>query len=164
MATRTAPLFTATANFRRVTIHLIDTSGDLWTDEMEVPVAQAAATVETWIAAYQAATQASVYKITEELVRSGAPVRANADAGFRAGGENGINITYKNFTNMATLPSRLIAPQGDTMEGTTDTVDIADPLFTTLRDAVLAIKTGFAFASAQFTGHRERKNNTRVKG
>jgi len=164
LATRTAPLFTATANLRDVTIHLIDASGDLWSDEMSVPVGQAASTIETWIAAYQAATQCSIYKVSDLLVRSGAPLRANADAGFRAGGEMGINMTYKNFTTNETLPARLVGPIGDVMEGNTDTPDIAATQFTDLRDAVLAIKTGFVLASAQFTAHRERKNNTKVKG
>lgn len=164
MATRTAPLFTATANLRNVTIHLIDASGDLWTDQMPVPVGQAASTLETWVAAYQAATQCSVYKLTDELLRTGAPLRANADAGYRAGGDSGVNVTFKNFTTGETLPSRIVGPIGAIMEGNTDTPDITATEFTDYVDAVLAIKTGFSLASAQFTNHRERKNNTKVKG
>lgn len=163
MATRTAPLFTATANFRRVTLHLIDTSGDMWTEEMDVPVGQTGSTIEDWAAAYQAATQASLYQITDTLIRSGAPLASNAENEFRAGGEGGINITYKNFTTFATVPSRLIAPQPQTMIGDTDTPDVSDALFTALRDAVIVIKSGFSWVSSQFTAHRERKNNTKVR-
>lgn len=160
--TRTAPAFTAAANLRRITLHLIDTSGDLWTDEMYVPVAATAATIEAWAAAYQADTQSSLYKITDELVRSGASLASNGDTGFRAGGESGINIIYKNPTTAETLPTRLVSPVVSTMAGDSDTPDQAG--FQDLIDAVVAIKTGFVYYSAQYTTRRERKNNTKIKG
>lgn len=164
MATGTAPVWTAAAGIRQVTLHLIDASGDLWTDEMFVPVGTTAALLAAWQAAYQAATQASIYKTTDASIRSGAMSAGNADAGARSGGESGINITYKNWATLDTLPSRLIAPVPEVMVGDTDTVDTATAEFIALRDAVVAIKTGFAFAEAQYTVHRERRNNTRVRG
>lgn len=165
MATRTAPAFTAAAQLRKITLHLIDASGDLWSEEINVGVAEAAVDIEAWAAAYAATSQASLWKITDELVRQGAPLVANADAGMRSGGESGINMLFKNYTTGATESQRLVAPVPDVMLGNSDTVDTTFLAYTTLADATEAILlTTAVLTSSQYTVHRERRNNTRTRG
>lgn len=162
MATRTAPAFTATATGRRITIHMIDSSGDLFTEKLLVALAATAAAIEAWIAAYQAATNASVYKITDELLREGDADPDNAVSAFRAGIENGINLLYKNPTTRDTFGVRIIAPVAATMQGNQDIPLLSSTEATDLITATLALTTGYNFKSSQYTTHRERSNNPRV--
>jgi len=160
--TRTAPLFTATATDRLVTIHVVDRSGDNWAETFRFPVGQSASTIETVIAAYQAATQASVWKVTDQLIREGAEVSANANIDQRNQASQGINLLFKNPTSHITYTPRIVAPVLAAMQGDQDipVVD-ADPVEAFI-SAYVAILASFNFQSAQYTDRRERKNNPRV--
>lgn len=161
--TRTAAAMTATAVARRITIRLIDASGDKWAEELYVPVAATAANIETWIAAYQAATQASVYEIDDTLIRDADADPDNAEANQRNSGSQGINMLYKNATTRATNNSRLIAPIEAALQGNQDIPLLSSTEVAALIVAQLAITTGFTFREAQYTERRERRNNARVR-
>jgi len=161
--TRTAPLFTAAANARRITLYLIDASGDLTTETKYVAVAATAAAIEAWAAAYQDASQSSLYWIDDVLIRSGDADPDNAGSEQRSSVKDGINFAYKNPTTLASMPSRLVAPVTDTMQGNQDIPLLTSPELTALITAELALMTGFSLQSAQFTERRERKNNARIK-
>lgn len=163
MATRTAPAFTAAANDRIVSFGLIDASGDVWSESEHVPVAATAASIETLAAAYQAATQASLFSITDNIIRVGDADADNADVGQRNSIKDGVNLLMKNFTTIVSSTPRLIAPIGAVMQGNQDIPLLTATEMTDLIVAYLAVKTGFALQSAQYTERRERKNNTRVK-
>jgi len=164
VGTSTAPLFTAAANERTITLHLIDASGDLATQALAVPVAMAAADISTYALAYQAASQASLYGITDTIGRFGAMDASNAGTDIRYGVESGINNLFK---NPATIPDtvqslRLVSPILETMQGFSDTPLLSAAEMSALIVATLAILTGFNHQSAQYTTRRERKNNVRV--
>jgi hypothetical protein len=160
--TRTAPAFTAAANERQITLHLVDASGDQYTDNLIVDVAATAAAIETYAAAYAAASNASLWAISDTLLRLGDKDADNAVAEFRATVAEGVNTLYKNTTTGVTITPRLIAPIAATMQGNQDIPLLSSAEFTALIVATLALKTGFALQQAQFTGRRERKNNPRV--
>lgn len=161
--TRTAPLFTAAANARRITLYLIDGSGDLTTETKYVAVAATAADIEAWAAAYQDATQASLYWIDDVLIRSGDADPDNASVLQRSSVKDGVNLAYKNPTTLASVGSRLVAPVPDVMQGNQDIPLLTEPEFTALIAAELALMTGFSLQSAQYTERRERKNNAKIK-
>jgi len=161
--TRTAPLFTAAANARRITLYLIDASGDLYTESKYVPVAATAAAIEAWAAAYQDATQTSLYWIDDVAIRSGDADPDNAGIEQRSSVKDGINLAYKNPTTLASQSSRLVGPVTDTMQGNQDIPLLTSPEMTALITAELALMTGFSLQSAQFTERRERKNNAKIK-
>jgi len=161
---RTAPAFTAAATRRIITLHLIDASGDFYSEDWDVPIAATAANIETWAAAYAAASQASLWQINDQQLRTGQDVAANANTDQRNSVKDGINVLYGNNTTNVSTTLRLIAPILAAMDGDQDI-----PLMTSTEVAALTTATGVispagAFLdSGQYTERRERKNNARVK-
>lgn len=161
--TRTAPDATLTGTSTTVTLHLIDASGDLYTDSIESVTAPTAAQIEAWAVAYQAASQASLYKVTVATEFAGDADPDNAEALYRGSVKDGINLLYKNLTTLQAITPRLVAPIADTMQGNQDIPLLSSAEMTALIVAELAILTGYNLESAQFTERRERSNNPRIK-
>lgn len=161
--TRTAIAFTAAATSRSITLHLIDASSDLWAENMTVPVAATAASIEAWAAAYAAASNASLYGITDSQMRIGDADPDNAVAEYRAATGSGVNTLFKNLTTLDTSPQRLIAPIAAVMQGNQDIPLLSATEMAALIVAILAIKTGYTFQRAQYTDRRERRNNPIIK-
>lgn len=163
MATRTAPTVDGSPNVTNVTLHLVDTSGDTFTDQLPVFGTPTAADYEAWAASYQAATQASLWKVSigQEYVGDADP--DNADAGFRGSISDGINLLYKNIATRNSVTPRLVAPISAVMQGNQDIPLISSAELTALITAELAILTGYGLSTAQFTGRRERTNNPKIK-
>lgn len=161
--TRTAPAATAAANRRYISIHMIDASGDQLAHKLAVAIAATAAAIEAWIAAYQAATNSSVYEYTDTLIRSGEALTANAVAAYRGGVENGVNLLFKNPGTLDTFGVRVIAPVSGDMSALGDAPDVAGTLLQDVIDTTTALAAGYDFSSAQYTSRRERRNNSRVR-
>jgi len=160
--TRTAPAFTATMTRRSITLHLVDRSGDTWTESLGVGIAATAASIETWAAAYAASSQASLYMITDNQIREGAKTSTNANFDQRNQVSQGINLLLRNPSTNSTLNPRVVAPVLAAMLGDQDIpVTNADPI-EALISAYGALQATYNFQSAQYTDRRERKNNPRV--
>lgn len=159
--TRTAPDFTGTADERNVTLHFIDTSEDYYSQVLtELPNAATDAQVEAIAAAFQAASQASLWKIQDSFLYVGAALASNAESGLRSNSADGINILYKNGADGVTY--RLPAPVPATMDGSTDVVDPTSTELLAINTAVEAAVTGYVAQSAMFTGRRDRKNKRKT--
>lgn len=164
MATRTAPNpDVATPNKVTSTLHLIDASGDLYTDAIVSLTAVATSDVEIWADAYQQATQASIWKISQTQEWEGDADADNADVFQRNSGTQGINMLFKNPALVEGTTPRLVAPQPATMQGNQDIPLLTSTEMTNLIVAYLAILSGYAFDSGQYTTHRTRQNNPRIK-
>jgi len=161
--TATAPAFTATATSRLASLHLIDASGDLFTDALYVPVAATAAQLNAWAVAYQAASNASIWKLTDEMVREGDADPDEAIAEYRASVSDGVNMLFRNIAEGQSVTPRLIAPIADVMQGNQDIPLVSSDEMTALVVALLALLPSYDFKTAQFTGRRERKNNPRIR-
>jgi len=162
--TSTAPDVSAAApNETTATLHLVDASGDLFTDTITMPSAITLANIEAWKASYQDATNASIYKVTEERAWVGDLDPDNAVAAFRASAKEGVNLLFKNLTTLRTITPRLIAPIDAVMQGNQDIPLLTATEFVALIADYQAILTGFSLSSAQFTGRRERSNNPRIR-
>lgn len=163
MPTRTAPSFTAAASRRNITLRLIDASGDLYSETLPVAVAATAANVETWAAAYAAASNASLYGIVDSIERLGDADPDNATVGQRNSVKDGVNSLYKVASTGEALTTRLVAPIPAVMQGNQDIPLLSATEMSALIVAYLALLSGFGFNSAQYTERRERKNNPKVK-
>jgi len=163
MATRTAPAMTATATSRQVSLRLIDASGDLYSEPLVVPVAATAANIEAWAAAYQAASNASLYAIEDTNFREGDADPDNAVAAYRGSVKDGINLLFKDVANRVTFSDRVVAPIADTMQGNQDIPLLSSDELTNVITSVLTLKAAYDFAQAQFTERRERTNNPRIR-
>jgi len=162
--TRTAPTV-AIANINRsiTSIHAVDASGDLYTDSIATPDLVSDGLVEAWVDAYQAATNASVYKVSQSIEYIGSLDPDNAVAAFRGSVAEGVNLLFRNGTTLDTETPRLIAPVAATMQGNQDIPLVTSTELDDLITAILAFLTGYALDSAQFTGRRERRNNPRIR-
>lgn len=164
MATRTAPNpDVATPNKVISTLHLIDASGDLYTDSLTTLGTVATSDLELWADAYQVASQASIYKISQENEWSGVADADNADVFQRNSGTQGINLLFKNPAVVDGITPRVVAPAPATMQGNQDIPIVTDPSLANLIVVYLAILTGYDLDSAQYTTHRTRQNNPKIK-
>lgn len=160
---RTAPAFTAAATDRLIGLGLIDTSGDVYTESLRVPVAATAANIETWAAAYAAASQTSLWSITDQILRVGDADPDNANNDQRNSVKDGINLLFKNLTTHLTEPERLVAPILATMQGNQDIPLLSSTEASALIAATLTLLTGFTFQRGQYTERRERRNNPVIR-
>lgn len=171
MPTRTAPTVDGSPAFLGLTIHVVDVSGDLFTDYLRLPSDASDADIEASVSAYQDATSASVWKATITEEYEGVVDPDNADAVFRAGVQNGINMLLRNSGGVGITP-RLVSPIPATMQGNQDIPLLVDGSGTPtpLGDLVTAYLTvingttgTFSLENVQFTSRRERKNNPRIR-
>jgi len=163
MATRTAPAATGAVTSSMLSLGLIDASGDQISEALVTPSTFSTANMETFAAAYQASTQASLWKIAYTSVWEGTIDPDNADVGQRNSVKDGVNLVWKNLTTLKTQSPRLVAPIADNMQGNQDIPLLTATEFAALIAAYATLLTGYTFNSAQFTERRERSNNPRIK-
>lgn len=164
MATRTAPNPTiATPNVNISTLHLIDASGDLYTDALTTTTPIIDSDLEAWADAYQTATQASVYGISQFNFWSGDEDPDNADILQRNSGTQGVNMLFKNPAVVKGTTPRLVAPQPAVMQGNQDIPLLGGTPLDALIVAYLAMLSGYSLDSLQYTTHRTRKGNPRIR-
>lgn len=161
--TATIPAVTGTATATAASLGLIDASGDLWSENLEVPAAATQAQINVIALAYQAASQASLYKVSVNRDWEGDADPDNAEAEYRGQVESGINLLYKNLTTNQTYSQRVVAPVAASMQGNQDIPLLTSDELTDLILATVAAKPGYELVSAQYTGRRERKNNAKIK-
>jgi hypothetical protein len=162
--TKTAPdAGVAAPNAMTATLHLIDTSGDLYTDSLTMPGTITATQAENWAEAYQDASNASIYKISllSEWIGDADP--DNGVVAQRNSVKDGVNLLWKNLTTLRTETPRLIAPIEAVMQGNQDIPLLSATAFVALIAEIQAILTGSSLQSAQYTQRRERTNNPRIK-
>ena len=153
----------AAADLTEVSFHLVDASGDLWSQNMDVSGTAAAGDVDGLAQTYQAATNASMWKIQRIQSWVGEIDPDNAVAAYRGTIAEGINLLFKNPAQF-TRALRLIAPIAAIMQGNQD-IPILTPtneLGLMVTD-YLTLSSGFNLETMQFTGRRERKNNPKIR-
>lgn len=160
--TATFPALTDPATANTVTFHLVDASGDLWTEDFSVAAAAAIGDIQGFAQTYQLATNASIYKVSRSTEWIGVPDPDNAVAAYRAGVQNGINMLFRNATNF-TRSLRLIAPIAAVMQGNQDIPLMSATEMTNMLTDYLTLSSGFDLESAQYTSRRERSNNPRIR-
>jgi len=145
------------------TLHLVDASGDLYTESILSTAPVTGTQLNSLAVAYQAATNASLYKVSSTSVWEGDLDPDNAVAAFRASSKDGINLLFKNLTTLDTYSGRVIAPIDTIMQGNQDIPLITAMALSDLILEYLAILAGYNLQSAQFTERRERSNNPRIR-
>jgi len=156
--TRTAPAFTAAATRRVITLHLIDASGDTYPESFDVAIAATAASIEAWAAAYAAASQASLYEITEELFRTGDADPDNAETDQRNSSRQGINILFKIPATGVSTSERLVSPIPAVMQGNQDIPLATSTELAAVITTSLVLLPSYAAQSVRYTERREKGN------
>lgn len=161
--TRTAPTVSdITQTTIGVTIHLIDASGDVYTDYV-VASALDLVDVQAFAQAYQATTQASVYKVSVTQEWEGEADPDNASAGFRGEVQNGINILFKDPVATLKQAPRVVAPIDTILQGSQDIPLLVSPLTTLVTQYLTLLGGDYGMSSMQYTARRERRNNPKIK-
>lgn len=153
---------TTPADMRAFTVHLIDASGDTWTERLITALSATYAAVQAWVLLYQAITQASVWAVTEEHQWAGDADPDNATFLARSGVENGINLSFRNPDTNVQNPIRAVAPVAEVMQGNQDIPLLTGGSMDEFIIATIGLMPGFDFRQSQYTVHRERRNNPRV--
>lgn len=144
------------------TMSMIDASGDRWSEQLVTAITATLAAVQAWMVLYQLVTQASIWKVERGEVWEGAMETSNADFGARFEVKNGINLSFRDSTTGELDPLRVVSPETDTMQGTTDIPVPNAGALSNLITATIGIKPNVAFQTAQYTIHRERRGNPKV--
>lgn len=163
VGTRTAPAVSGAITDAVATLHLIDASGDQITDAILATTAPSGANMETLAAAYQASSQASLWKVSITQNWTGDADPDNAGTGSRDSVKDGVNMLWKNLTTLRTQNPRLVAPLAANMQGNQDIPLLTATEFAALIAAYQTILSGFSLQSAQYTERRERSNNPKIK-
>lgn len=163
-ALRTAPDPSATnPTSVLTTFHLIDASGDTYTEAFKTTDLPALADVQTLAGQYQAVTQASLFKISQSLEWEGDEDSDNADTLQRNSVKDGINLLYRNPSSIMTYSPRVVAPVPAILQGNQDIPLFTGGAFPALITGIPTIYVGYNLVSGQFTERRERSNNPKVK-
>lgn len=162
MATGTWGTITVDPDLVKYKMSMIDASGDRWTEDLITALAATAAAVQAWLVLYQSVTQASIWSVAREHIWAGAMDTSNADFGARFEVKNGINLSFRDSATEALDPLRVVAPETGTMQTTTDIPTPAVPPLSDLITATIGLNPTYAFQTAQYTIHRERRGNPKV--
>jgi hypothetical protein len=152
----------ATPTTTEVSLHLIDASGDKFSQNIDVANTAAEGDVDGLADSYQAASNASLYKVQRIQSWVGVADPDNAVAAYRGSISDGTNMLFKNAAQF-TRSLRLIAPIATVMQGNQDIPLLSATEMVALITDYLTLSSGFDLESAQFTGRRERKNNPKIR-
>lgn len=163
MATATFGDISTDTPLRAISFSVIDASGDTWAGKLYVAVSATLAAIQAWLDLYQAVTQTSIFAVRDEREWVGDADPDNADDGFRAGKQNGINLLFKDAGTTDTFPLRVVGPVAAVMQGNQDIPLLTGGSMDELIIATIGLAPTFGLATAQYTARRERSNNPRIK-
>jgi hypothetical protein len=158
MATRTAPTVDGTLTSKAVTISLIDSSGDERSVRLVVPAAATDAQIEALVAALQAGSNASVYRVSVQSLYEGAKLASNATNAVKSSVYDNIVLLAKESA-IVSQNNYIPAPLGAII-ASGDVVDTSNSLYTAWRDATITLLAGsYVAQSVRFTERREKNDS-----
>lgn len=160
--TRTAPTIDGSPGKVIVSIRLIDSSGDKHAESIILDAVPLDADVESYVAAYVAMSQASVYEVNVSSNYVGDADPDNATTDQRNSVKDGVNLLWRDDINNKVQGQRVVAPVTGGMQGNQDIPLLTYAQFVTLIAETGDLLTDYALQSAQYTERKER-NNERVK-
>jgi hypothetical protein len=166
--TRTAGTVDGTGVYRLVSLRLIDESGDIRTMSVHTPSTTTNAEIESFAAAYQAVTQASLFSIHVTEVYSAVEDKNDAQTGTRDSVFDVLNILNRNASAVADT-IQIHAPEPATMLDNSDEIDPASGTLGTLFTTMLAVLNGgaggagtYEVISARYTERKERNKAIKI--
>jgi len=155
VGTMTAPTMVTAATYRALSIHFVDASGDVWTENFRTPIATTAAQIDTLIADIQERSNASVWRVDDIAVRQGAAATTNASKLPRSESVfDTVFLTFKQIANNVTYRIYIPAPLEATLLNETDSPDNTD-LADVATAAGVVLGAGFVWQSSRYSEHRE---------
>lgn len=166
--TRGAGTINGTPTLKQITIKTIDNSSDKRSDALRVPVTVTNAEIETFVAAYQAASNASVYEVQVKDVYTSIEDDDNAVNSPRESESQLVSAFFKD-ENLDTARAVLRAPLDAMFLNGTDQVDPSNAAFGAWLAALTNLINGGAGGSGtkeiihvRFTDRRESNHVTPI--
>jgi hypothetical protein len=157
--TRTAPLLhdgtsDQTPNYKSLSISMIDYTGDQRTETIKVDAAATLTQLEAIVAALQAITNATVYKVIVGDVYSSVGSAANAGENVWENIQDNVVALYKDNQDNA-FNSFVPAPEDSIFLEGTENVDLTNVPLSQYTAAIAAARSGFSLVSLRFS-HRKQ--------
>lgn len=153
--TRTAGTVDGTGSYKHVSISFIDVSGDQRTISADVATTVTDAQVEALVAALQAASQASIWRVGVEMVYAGDDDLSNATSGSRDSVFDNVAVRFKNAATNIGITNYIPAPDPAIMVADSDQVDPTSTELAAVFTAWLATMSGYSVKSARYSERRE---------
>lgn len=159
--TRTAPTVNGTGNWVTVSVTMLDYTGDQRTVSLQVDAATTDIEIEAYVAALQAVTNATIYRVSVSTIYNSVGDSSNALEEVWENNFTNIAMLYKDAGNNS-INSFIPAPINAAFIDSTDQIDPANAALAAYIAATLAmLPAGFGATSARLT-HR-KDVNSRVK-
>lgn len=159
---RTAPTVDGSGDFKLVSIHLIDASGDVRSDSIQVPFSATNAQIEAVVDAYNALTNASIYKIEVSEVYNSVADKSDAVDQPKDSVFDNFVFLFKDSMNNSKR-GFVVAPVGDAFVSGTDQVDPTNTDIAAYITAMLALIAGtYSLTQIRYTERREINEAVKV--
>lgn len=152
--TRTAPTINGTPSYQLASFAFVDVSGDVRSVAIQGPAGATNAQWEAIAAAFQDATQASLWSANIQDVYEGDKDPGNGVSGSRDSVFDNVAVLLKN-TSRVSRDAFIPAPAPEIMNGALDEIDPASTELAALFTAILAVSSGFTVRSARYTERKE---------
>jgi len=152
--TRTAPAINGTPSYQLASFAFVDLSGDQRSVAVQGPAGATAAQWEAIAAAFEDASQASLWSANIQNVYEGDKDPGNAVGGSRDSVYDNVTTLLKN-TARVSRDVFVPAPAPEIMFGDLDEIDPASTELAALFTALLAVSSGFTVRSARYTERKE---------
>lgn len=154
MATRTAPTVDGSPTFKQVSVTVYDYTGDQRTDSYLLDADSTAIEIEAFVAALQAITNATIWRVTVGDVYNSVGDPSNADEQVWENASDNVVLLAKDSGNNA-INFFIPSPVDELFLEGTEEIDPTNANLTTLLNAILPMKANFSFVSARFTHRRQ---------
>lgn len=158
---RTAPTVDGNPSIVSITARMVDNEGKPTSQQLYVPTATyTTALAEAYVAALQAATQASIYEVGVSNLYVGQEAKVNAESNERSTFADVVNLRYNNATKQG-FTTGVNAPVAGLFVLGTDDPDPNSALLSALNSAVGNLAPGYFVVSYRF--NQQRAINQAVK-
>lgn len=154
MATRTAPTVDGSPNYKTLSVTMYDYTGEQRTDTYQIDAASTNVQIEAIVAALQAITNATIWRVRVGEVYNSVGDPSNADEEVWEEVSSNVVLLAKDAANNA-QDWYVPAPDNSIFVEGTESIDPSSVPLGALLTAILAVKSGFSFVSGRFTSRRD---------
>jgi len=159
---RTAPTVDGTPDYKLVSLHYIDASGDLRSDSLQVPAAATDAQIEAFAESIADITNSSLYQIKVSFTYNSVADKDDAVDATKDSVYDNLVVLAKTALNLSAR-SYVPAPEGALFVPGTDQIDPTNADLAVYFAAFLALVGGtYDIVSARYTERREINEAVRI--
>lgn len=152
--TRTAPTISGTPNYIAVSVTLYDYTGEQRTDSYRLDADTTAAEIEAFVAALQATTNGTIWRVRVADVYNSVGDSSNAVEEVWEEASSNLVLLAKDANDNA-IDFYVPAPINSMFIEGTENIDPTNATLAALLAAILPMKAGYSFVSARFTSRRD---------